>query len=69
MSDMNVTVEDEQPIKVVVEDTQPIHVMITGSVGTSDIFSNPPSGCYQIVNLYLNASKHIVVVYNNVPED
>ena len=35
MSDMNVTVEDEQPIKVVVEDTQPIHVTITGCSGTN----------------------------------
>jgi len=61
--------EDHNDIHVTIGDDTAIDVMITGSVGTSDIFSNPPSGCYQIVNLYLNASKHIVVVYNSVPED
>lgn len=76
--DINVIIYDEQTIDVVMEDEQPVSVTIiedvaqaisvniTGGIGSSDIFSGPPSGCYQIVNMYLDASLNIVVVYNDV---
>ena len=37
--------------------------LLTGMKG---IKSNPPSGCYTIANIYLNASLEIVIVYNDV---
>jgi hypothetical protein len=36
-------------------------------LATAGIISNPPSTGYRIKNLYLNASKHIVVVYDETP--
>ena len=68
MSNINVIMENEQPITVVMDDEKPVTVTIAGGAnfGTTDIFSGPPSGCYQIVNLYLDASLNIVVVYNDV---
>lgn len=38
--------------------------LLTGMKG---IKSEPPSGGYTIVNLYLNAAKEIVVVYDETP--
>ena len=64
---ISVIMEDEQPISVTIEDEQPIQVMIEEGTRANDIFSNPPSGCYKIVNIYLNASKHIVIVYDETP--
>ena len=37
--------------------------LLTGMLG---IKSEPPSGGYQIANIYLNASLEIVIVYNDV---
>jgi len=70
MSDnIYVTVADAHPISITIEDAQPIEITLeAGSAGANDIFSNPPSGCYKIVNIYLNASLHVVIVYNNVAE-
>lgn len=79
-SQFDVTIGDEQTIEVVLKDENPINVTINESdseqpitvtigsgSGSLDIFSNPPSGCYRIVNIYLDASKHIVVVYDETP--
>jgi len=61
MSDnIYVTIADAHPIKITME--------AGSSSGANDIFSNPPSGCYQITNIYLNASLHMVIVYNDVAE-
>jgi hypothetical protein len=38
-----------------------------GEDGVGGIPSTPPVGGYTIKNLYLNASKHIVVVYDETP--
>jgi len=63
---INVTIEDAQPISITIEDAQPISITIAGYAGDTDIYSNPPSGCYSIVNMYLDANLKIVVVYNDV---
>jgi hypothetical protein len=36
-------------------------------VGAAGINSLPPIGGYTIKNIYLNASKHIVIVYDETP--
>jgi len=58
-NEINVTIEDSQPINITLVDTG------SGYGGANDIYSNPPAGCYQIVNMYLNADLHFVVVYDD----
>ena len=55
-----------QSINITIEEAQPINITIAGYSGDTDIYSNPPSGCYQIVNMYLNASLEIIIVYDDV---
>lgn len=55
-------------INLEIADAQPINIAIAGYSGDTDIYSNPPSGCYRIYNIYLNASLEVVIVYEDVAE-
>jgi len=65
--DINVMLYNDKEINVVLREDN-IAVTIQSTIGTVDIYSSPPSGCYRIVNIYLNADKHIVIVYDETPE-
>ena len=67
--DINITIRDAQPIDITIEDAQPIYLTVTSQMGGStDIFSNPPSGCYRITNMWINASHEVVIEYRGTVE-
>jgi len=45
-----------------------VHVVGTGGAVWSSIASNPQVGEYRIKDVRLDASKHIVIVYDSIPE-
>lgn len=61
--------ETTQQIEVIEELVSILQVNVgpKGDPGIDGILSTPPSGGYTIANFYLNASKHIVIVYDETP--